>query len=63
MGQADKIDDFDFRKYAKGEDGHFLYSTVNKKVLGKFKDELNGRPLLEFIGLHPICYSLLFLDR
>ncbi|KAK3928252.1 putative DNA polymerase [Frankliniella fusca] len=24
---------------------HFLYSSVNKKVIGKFKDELNGTPL------------------
>ena len=29
-------------------------------MIGKFKDELNGRPLEEFIGLRLKCYSLLF---
>ena len=63
MGQADKTGYFDFSEYAKGEDGHFLYSTVNKKVLDKFKDEFNSRPLLEFIGLRPKCNSLLFFGE
>ena len=33
---------------------------MNKKVLGKIKDELIFMQLEEFIGLRPKCYSLLF---
>ena len=29
------------------------------KVVGKFKDELNGKRLLKFVGLRPKLYSLL----
>eukprot|EP01047_Picozoa_sp_COSAG01_P060395 COSAG01_NODE_7397_length_3224_cov_1.757120_2_plen_183_part_00 len=34
------------------------YDPVNKKVLGKFKDECEGTPVLEFVGLRPKMYSL-----
>ena len=37
---------------------HFLFSNINKKVLGKFKDELAGTPARESIGLKPKMYSL-----
>ena len=36
-----------------------LHSTVNKKVLGKMKDECAGRPIAEYIGLRPKMYSIL----
>ena len=37
-----------------------LISDVNKKVIGKFKDELAGNCMLEFVGLRPKCYSILY---
>ncbi len=47
---------FDFSDYDKS---HFLYSDVNKKVLGKFKDESAGIPVQEFCGLSPKMYSFI----
>jgi hypothetical protein len=38
---------------------HFLYSRNNAKVIGKFKDETNAIPPLEFVGLRSKMYSLL----
>ena len=49
-------DDYDFSEYPYD---HPNYDTKNKKVIGKFKDELHGMTLEEFIGLRPKCYSLL----
>ena len=37
---------------------HFLHSTVNRKVLGKIKDETAEVPIEEFVGLRPKMYSL-----
>ncbi|MFM7983758.1 MAG: hypothetical protein ACKPKO_30985 [Candidatus Fonsibacter sp.] len=34
-----------------------MLDTTNKKVLGKFKDEIHGLVMTEFIGLNPTCYS------
>ena len=59
MAQTDRVHNFDFSDYAYGKDGFYMQNNKNKKVLGKMKDELNGRPLVEFIGLRPKCYSLL----
>ena len=52
-------DDYDFSAYPPH---HPLYSSANKKVIGKFKDELNGQSLEEIIGILPKCYSLLYVD-
>ena len=47
---------FDTSDYPKR---HLAYSDVNKKVLGKFKDETNGNPIKEFVGFRPKMYSKL----
>ena len=43
--------------------GHPLHSTVNKKVLGKMKDECAGRLIAEYVGLRPKMYSILEAGR
>jgi hypothetical protein len=35
-----------------------LHSTTNRKVIGKFKDECNGSPILEFVGFRAKMYSI-----
>jgi hypothetical protein len=49
-------DRFDTSDYPKD---HPNYSTEQCKVIGKFKDECNGDPVLEFVGLRSKMYSLL----
>ena len=36
-----------------------LFNKTNKKVIGKFKDEASGTPIIEFIGLRSKMYSYL----
>ena len=47
---------YDTSNYPKD---HPLYSDINKKVLGKMKDECSGVPIIEFVGLRPKMYSIL----
>jgi len=42
---------------------HPLYSNVNKKVLGKMKDECGGIPIAEFVALKPKMYSIMMGDE
>ena len=44
------------------EENHFLYSKVNKKVTGKFSDELGGKIMYEFVGLKAKLYSYITDD-
>jgi hypothetical protein len=37
---------------------HPIFSLKNKKVLGKFKDEVNGEIIQRFVGLIPKSYAL-----
>lgn len=48
------MDMFDTSDYPKD---HPLHSDRNKKALGKMKDETNGIPISEFIGLRSKMYS------
>ena len=47
-------DEMDFSGYDKN---HKFYDATNKKVLGKFKDECEGKIVTGFIGLRPKCYA------
>jgi hypothetical protein len=55
MGQM--ANHFDTNDYPEE---HPLYSKINKKVVGKFKDETNGVPISEFVGLKlkMYCFTL-----
>ena len=53
-------EDYDTSDYPSD---HPLFSIVNKKVIGKFKDELNSLTGEEFYGLLPKCYSILYLGE
>ena len=39
------------------------YDTSNKKVIGKFKDEAAGTPIVEFVGLRSKIYSYIKTDE
>ena len=47
---------FDFSGYPKESNYHDI---LNKKVLGKVKDEFNGVKINEFVGLKSKMYSLI----
>jgi len=50
-----QISDYmDFSDYPKD---HPNYDTTNKKVLGKFKDDMHGNIIAEFIALKPKMYA------
>ena len=51
---------YDFSEYPKD---HFLYSTENQAVVGKYKDEMEGKIITEFVGLRSKLYSLTIQDE
>ncbi|HRP37928.1 MAG TPA: hypothetical protein PLS50_09045, partial [Candidatus Dojkabacteria bacterium] len=50
---------YDFSEYPQT---HPLFSAENKKIIGKFKDETNGTPIHEFVGLRSKLYSFKLFD-
>ena len=50
----------DFSNYDKD---HKCYDVTNKKVLGRFKDEVDGKIITNFIGLKPKCMPLRYITR
>ena len=50
---------FDFSNYGKT---HPMFNEDNKAQLGKFKDETEGNPIAEFVGLRSKMYSLNIYD-
>ena len=40
-------------------DGYRSQENSNKEVIGEFKDETNGVPIVEFVGLRAKVYSIL----
>ena len=61
-------DDLDTSSYAESgsknhSSDHFLYSTKNKKVIGKFKDELGGRIMSELVFLRSKAYAYLVENK
>ena len=51
-----EMDRYDFSDYPKE---HSLHSIINKKVLGKMKDETCGIPIKQIIGLRSKMYSMI----
>ena len=49
-------DTFDTSNYSKDHPSD-IEKGVNKKVIGKFKDEAGGKQITEFVGLRPKLYS------
>ena len=50
---------FDFSGYSKDS---VYYDHLNKKLLGKMKDELNCVKIMEFVSLKSKMYSLISYD-
>ena len=51
---------FEFSHYSLNSK---FFDPVNKKVIGKMKDEFKGKIISEFIGLRSKMYSLIDVDN
>ena len=53
---------YDFSDYSENHEyytkNNLKIDKTNKKIIGKFKDETNGIPIIEFIGLRSKMYSI-----
>ena len=56
----DMLDDLEYFDTSDYPTTHFLYSDVNKKTLGKMKDETAGAAIEEFVGLRAKMYSMMY---
>ena len=56
---AEMQDEFDCSDYPEH---HFLHNKKNKKVLGKFKDEMCGNIIYEYVGLISKMYSIVWCE-
>ena len=50
---------FDYIDYPKDSP---YFDPTNKKVVGKFKCETKGAPIIEFVGLRPKMYSVQYKE-
>ena len=51
---------FDFSEYSSNSK---FFDPVNKKIIGKMKDEFKGKLIREFVGLKSKMYSLISVDN
>ena len=58
----ENINIFDTSNYPKNHPSG-IKSGINKKIPGKFKDELGGEPIIGYVGLRPKLYSYLTLSN
>ena len=58
----DMLENKDLYDFSEYPTNHLNYNITNKKVLGKFKDEMKSKIITEFIGLKPKMYSFDYID-
>lgn len=54
----DMLEDQDLFDTSNYPREHPLYSSANQKVIGEFKDETGGLPIVEWVGLRAKMYSM-----
>jgi len=53
----------DMMDYSEYDERSVFHDKKNKKVIGKFKCETKGAPIIEFVGLRPKMYSYLYKEK